>query len=65
VIPLGERHLRKVVREYVDHYHAERTHQSLGNKLIAAVNDTAAKSGRVVRHQRLGGVLNYYHRAAA
>jgi len=65
VIPLGERHLRQLVREYVDHYHAERNHQGIGNKLIAAVNDNAAKSSRVVRRQRLGGVLNYYHRAAA
>jgi putative transposase len=65
VIPLGERHLRQIVREYVDHCHAERNHQGIGNKLIASVNDNAAKSGRVVRRQRLGGVLNYYHRAAA
>jgi putative transposase len=66
VIPLGERHLRQLVREYVEHYHGERPHQSLGNKLIAPVNDNAALSGRVLRRQRLGGVLNYYyHREAA
>jgi putative transposase len=27
IIPLGERHLRKVMREYTEHYHAERNHQ--------------------------------------
>jgi transposase InsO family protein len=65
VVPLGERHLRQLVREYVDHYHGERNHQGLGNRLIASTNDNAAKSGRVVRRQRLGGALNYYHRDAA
>jgi homoserine kinase type II len=29
------------------------------------MNDAAAISGRIVRRQCLGGVLNYYHRAAA
>jgi transposase InsO family protein len=65
VIPLGERHLRKLVSEFVAHYHAERNHQGLGNKLITPMNDNAANSGRIVRRQRLGGVLNYYHREAA
>jgi putative transposase len=65
VIPLGERHLRQVVQDYVAHYHAERNHQALGNKLIAAQNDNAANGGHVVRSQRLGGVLNFYHREAA
>ena len=64
-IPLGERHLREIIREYVEHYHGERPHQSLGNKLIAATNDNAAMSGRVLRRRRLGGVLSYYHRDAA
>ena len=31
VIPLGERHLRGVLREFVAHYHAERNHQGLAN----------------------------------
>lgn len=39
--------------------------KGLGNKLTEPVNDNAAMSGRVVRRQRLGGVLNYYHREAA
>ena len=33
VVPLGERHLRLLVREYVTHYHRERNHQGLGNRL--------------------------------
>ena len=35
IIPLGERHLRKAVREYTEHYHLERNHQGLDNELSA------------------------------
>ncbi len=28
IIPLGERHLRVVLRDFVEHYHAERNHQA-------------------------------------
>ncbi len=31
IVPLGERHLRAVVRQFLEHYHAERNHQGLGN----------------------------------
>ena len=36
MVILGERHLRHVVDEYVEHYHLERNHQGLGNRLIIA-----------------------------
>ena len=58
-------HLRQTIQEYVEHYHGERPHQSLGNKLVTATHDTAALGGRVLRRPRLGGVLNFYHREAA
>jgi transposase InsO family protein len=63
MIPLGERHFRRAVTEFVDHYHWERNHQGLENALIAGTPaiDTA---GRVHRRSRLGGLLNYYERAA-
>ena len=64
VIPLGERHLRHLVREYVEHYHGERPHQGLEGELIDAANDNAGQ-GRVVRRRRLGGLLNHYYREAA
>jgi len=63
VIPLGERHLRWVVGEYVKHYHLERNHQGLGNELIEPSG--VPGHGRVVCRQRLGGLLRYYHRRAA
>jgi transposase InsO family protein len=65
VIPLGEQHLRELLREYFAHYHAERNHQGLGNVLIEPANDNHALTGRVLRRKRLGGMLSYYHRAAA
>ena len=63
LIPIGETHFRRAVTEFVEHYHHERNHQGLGNALIAASPATGA-SGRVHRQQRLGGLLNYYSRAA-
>ena len=63
IIPLGERHLRHVIDEYVDHYHFERTHQGLGNRLIDGVPETRA--GPVNRLERLGGMLSSYYREAA
>ncbi len=64
VIPLGEAHLRELVREYVAHYHGERPHQGLNSRLIAAATDPRGR-GPLVRRQRLGGLLNYYYREAA
>src|SRR4249920_1027618 len=62
IIPLGEHHFRRAVREYVAHYHLERNHQGLGNTLIAG--SPARSTGSVRRRPRLGGLLNYYERAA-
>ena len=46
----------------VDFYHLERNHQGLENALIEGMPPTSG--GRVQRQQRLGGLLNYYTRAA-
>jgi transposase InsO family protein len=62
LIPLGERHFRRAVTEFVAHYHLERNHQGLDNALIDGMPTT--DNGRVRRRQRLGGLLNYYRRAA-
>jgi len=63
LIPIGEAHFRRAIAQFVEHYHCERNHQGLGNALIAGATATHAV-GRVRRHQRLGGLLNYYMRAA-
>jgi transposase InsO family protein len=64
VIPLGEAHLRELIREYISHYHMERPHQGLDGALIQPANDCGA-GGPLVRRERLGGLLNYYYREAA
>jgi len=63
LIPLGERHLRRALAEFVAHYHRERNHQGLGNELIEGVG-SARPGAAIRRRQRLGGLLSYYHRAA-
>ena len=63
VIPLGERHLRRTIAEFVAHYHGERNHQGIGNELIQPLTRSDGP-GPVRRRQRIGGMLNYYYRAA-
>jgi transposase InsO family protein len=65
VIPLGEKHLRELLREYGAHYHRERNHQGIANALIDPSNDNSTMTGRVVRSKRIGGLLNFYKRTAA
>jgi putative transposase len=64
LILFGEAGLRKAIREFVAHYHQERNHQGLGNSLIAPETCLSAHGGPIRRRQRLGGMLNYYHRAS-
>jgi hypothetical protein len=47
----------------VEHYHLERNHQGLDNRLITGT-PVADAAGRVRRRSRLEGLLNYYERAA-
>jgi transposase InsO family protein len=65
VVLLGERHLRAIVHHYVEHYHRERNHQGLGNRLLERPPPPANPDAKIQRHQRIGGLLNYYHREAA
>jgi transposase InsO family protein len=62
IIPLGECHFRRAVREFVEHFHLERPHQRLGNTLIDGA--PAGSFCAIRRRSRLGGLLNYYERAA-
>ena len=63
VILFGDHHLRRTMAEYVEHYHRERNHQGLANALIAGPPATS-RVGPIRRRPRLGGLLNYYVRAA-
>jgi putative transposase len=62
IIPIGEGHVRRAVSEFVAHYHRERNHQGLENALIEP--SPVSVAGRVHRQSRLGGMLNFYRRAA-
>jgi hypothetical protein len=57
--------LENAVREYVEHYHEERNHQRLGDKLIEPSDEDAAVAGKIERRERLGGMLKYCQRRAA
>jgi len=47
-------------QNFIAHYHTERNHQGLGNRLISLHPDHRASAGVVRRHQRHSGMLNYY-----
>jgi len=63
VILFGERSL--ALSEYVEHFHAERNHQGKGNVLLFPRDTDRHREGPVRCHERLGGLLRYYHREAA
>jgi len=65
MIFFGEDSLRTAVSEYIAHYHAERNHQGLGNRLIIPLPSTGDTTGSIKRTERLGGMLRYYYRDAA
>ena len=62
MIFVGQGALRRAVTEFVIHYHHERNHQGLANRLITPKQYFAAAGEAVCRHQRLGGMLSFYHR---
>ena len=62
MIIFGERHLRYVIDEYMSHYHHERPHQGIGNRMI---DPFTQGEGEIVAHERLGGLLKSYGRKIA
>jgi hypothetical protein len=65
MILFGESMLRRAAREYLDHYHGERNHQGLENRLIDPGPEAERTEGTVVCRKRLGGLLRYDYRHAA
>jgi transposase InsO family protein len=65
MIFFGETSLRNAVREYLIHDHGERNHQSLSNSIIHPGDEVGQPVGHIHCQERLGGLLRYYHRAAA
>ena len=67
IIPLGERHFRHAVTEFVGHYHRERNHQGQRNELIERVgpplpfrgpDPSAAATRRLAQLLRADGVAS-------
>jgi putative transposase len=66
ILILGCRQLRSVLAEYVDHYNGHRPHRALGltPPLGPGESAVAVPAGRVVRRDRLGGLIHEYAQVA-
>jgi transposase InsO family protein len=66
LILFGENSLRRVVSDFLEHFHQERNHQGMGNVLLFPVPATCegAPSKAIRCRERLGGLLKYYGRVA-
>ena len=65
MIFFGERSLRDAVSAFLDHFHTERNHQGLDNRVIEPGEEVNRCDGEVLCRERLGGMLRYYYRKAA
>jgi putative transposase len=57
LIFFGEHSLRHAIREYLIHYHEERNHQGLGNRILVPGPEVGRATGEIEGRQRLGGLL--------
>ena len=65
LVLVGEASLHRALEAYIVHYHRERNHQGLGNRLIDPGGRRFSATAPVRCRQRLGGLLRFYHREAA
>ncbi len=66
LIFFSQRSLENATRQFLEHYHHERNHAGLANKIIEPSDDSCDDADGVVHcRERLGGQLRYYHRSAA
>jgi len=63
MVALNERHLKRLLSEYVRYHHEDRTHLGL-EKGTPDGRIHSAASGRVLSEERLGGLHHRYDRAA-
>ena len=64
IIPLSERHLRRVLLEYVAYYNGTRPHQTLGQQTPEGPREVRL-AGMVRGEEVLGGLHHRYERVAA
>jgi len=61
MILFGEASLRHVLRQYVEHFHAERNYRGKSKVLLfPAVSQDPTREGPIQCRERLGGLLKYY-----
>ena len=66
LILFGEDSLKRALTEFVEHFHGERNHQGKDNLLLFPVADQSKGVATSIRsRERLGGLLRFYHGAAA
>jgi putative transposase len=67
MILFGEASLRHVLSNYVEYHHSERNHQGQGNVILLPkpADRIGESSGEILKRERLGGLLKFYHREAA
>ena len=66
VIPLNERHLRRLLKEYLSYYHQDRTHLGLAKDTPAGrvPTPTPGQGRKVISMPRIGGLHHRYAVAA-
>ena len=65
MIVLGERHLRRILRSYMDYYNQTRTHLSLDKDAPEGRPVQPPNQGKVFQLKRVGGLHHEYVRRAA
>ena len=67
MILFGEASLRHMLSNYAEYHHRERNHQGKGNMILfpSPTDRIGESSGEILKRERLGGLLNFYHRETA
>ncbi len=61
VVVLGEDHLRRLLREYVEYYNGDRVHTSIGDAPAGRLPEAKpSDSAKVVGFPRVGGLHHRY-----
>ncbi|WP_344317130.1 integrase core domain-containing protein [Acrocarpospora pleiomorpha] len=68
ILIVGPQHLHAILTEYIDHYNGHRPHRTLNqtppNGPAARLPVTHPGTARVLRHDRLGGLIHEYCQVA-
>jgi transposase InsO family protein len=65
VIVLGEQHLRRILREYLEYYHSSRTHLALDKDAPEPRERESVDGGKVIALPMVGGLHHRYAQHAA